>query len=617
MAILNDEYWKIRFEQLYEAQLSQEDEFLERIKDMYMEAISNIEKDITKWYMRLKINNDVSLRAAKMLLKNNELEEFKWTLKQYIKRAKENGIANDWTKQLENASAKFHISRLEAIKLQIQEHLEYLYGNYLDEMYEAMQDTYKDTYYKTAYELQTGFNMGFEVAQIDTKTLEKILAKPWAVDELNFSDRIWKDKNKLINTLQNTLVQSLIRGTPQDKVVKEFAKKMNVSLSQAGRLIATETAYFATIGEFDNLNNLGVKQYEILATLDRRTSDICRHLDGKMFNMSDFKTGITAPPFHCWCRSCIIPHTPKLKGSKRVARNDEGKTYYIDGNMKYNDWKEVFVDKTKTYKQWQDDNKNGTIRTEHKIVNGKNIAGQWKRRPNLFASEIDDIVNYQGFDGLPRLVNDKEEFLKLVDDDHFIGKRVYTAKTQKQLNEYANDLRYGKWYIDCHVGGSQFGQGMYCSSDYTKGHKLKDVNGIMDYYTNIGMLRGKSFSKIETITLDKSAKILYVPRERIFSNVGVYKAVAKVYVNNNPKEFGLSADFIKNVNKLNIEQQSEYEKICFAKAEEIFKKKINPSIIAVELGYDAIKVERRNGEMPHTVILNRTKVILFEGDLNE
>ena len=65
MTILNDEYWKIRFEQLYEAQLSQEDEFLERIKDMYMEAISNIEKDITKWYMRLKINNDLSLRAAK------------------------------------------------------------------------------------------------------------------------------------------------------------------------------------------------------------------------------------------------------------------------------------------------------------------------------------------------------------------------------------------------------------------------------------------------------------------------------------------------------------------------------------------------------------------------
>ena len=63
------------------------------------------------------------------------------------------------------------------------------------------------------------------------------------------------------------MVQSLIRGTPQDKVVKDFAKKMNTSLNQAGRLIATETAYFTTQGEFDSLNNLDVKQYEILATL--------------------------------------------------------------------------------------------------------------------------------------------------------------------------------------------------------------------------------------------------------------------------------------------------------------------------------------------------------------
>lgn len=616
MAILNDEYWKIRFEQLYEAQLSQEDEFLERIKDMYMEAISNIEKDITKWYMRLKINNDVSLRAAKMLLKNNELEEFKWTLKQYIKRAKENGITNDWTKQLENASAKFHISRLEAIKLQIQEHLEYLYGNYLDGMYEAMQDTYKDTYYKTAYELQTGFNMGFEIVKIDTKTLEKILAKPWAVDELNFSDRIWKDKNKLINTLQNTLVQSLIRGTPQDKVVKEFAKKMNVSLSQAGRLIATETAYFATIGEFDSLNNLGVKQYEILATLDRRTSDICRHLDGKMFNMSDFKTGITAPPFHCWCRSCIIPHTPKLKGSKRAAKNDEGKTYYIDGNMKYNDWKEVFVDKTKTYKQWQDDNKNGTIKTEHKIVNGKNIAGQWKRRPDLFASEIDDIVNYQGFDGLPRLVNDKEEFLKLVDDDHFIGKRVYTAKTQEQLDEYANDLRYGKWYIDCHVGGSQFGQGMYCSSDYTKGTRLKDVDSIMRYYINEHSLKNRSFNKIEILTLDKSAKIFIIPKERAFSGANAFTHIAKEYVKTNPELFGLTKDYIKNLDKLSAKELIPYIKAWDKIGSELLHNKRSASVLLVELGYDAIRAERRNDDLPHTIILNRSKLILFEGDFN-
>ena len=613
MAIPDNEYWKARFEQLYEAQLSQEDEFLEHVKDMYMEAIDNLEKDIAKWYMRLKVNNDVSLRSAKLLLKNNELEEFKWTLKQYIKRAKENGITNDWTKQLENASAKYHISRLESIKLQIQEHLEYLYGNYLNGMYEAMQDTYKDTYYKTAYELQTGFNMGFEVAQIDTKTLEKILAKPWAVDELNFSDRIWKDKNKLINTLQNTLVQSLIRGTPQDKVVKEFAKKMNVSLSQAGRLIATETAYFTTQGEFDSMNNLGVKQYEILATLDRRTSDICRHLDGKIFNMSDKKIGITAPPFHCWCRSCIIPHTPKLKGSKRVARNNEGKTYYIDGNMKYNDWKKVFVDKTKTYKDWQTEHKDSTISLEHKIVHGKNISSLWKRRAKEFKYEIDDVVNYQGFDGLPRIVHNKKEFLKLVDDDHFIGKRVYTAKTQEELNKYANDLRYGKWYIDCHVGGAQFGQGMYCSSDYTKGSRIKEVDSIMGYYANEGILRGKSFNKIEILTLDKSAKIFTIPKKRAFSGINAITSIAKIYVKENPTLFGLTKDYIKVLDTLSDKELIPFNKAWNKIGTDLLHNKRSASALLVELGYDAIRAERKSEEVPHTVILNRSKIILFEG----
>lgn len=603
MAILNDEYWKIRFEQLYEAQLSQEDEFLERIKDMYMEAISNIEKDITKWYMRLKINNDVSLRAAKMLLKNNELEEFKWTLKQYIKRAKENGITNDWTKQLENASAKFHISRLEAIKLQIQEHLEYLYGNYLDGMYEAMQDTYKDTYYKTAYELQTGFNMGFEIVKIDTKTLEKILAKPWAVDELNFSDRIWKDKNKLINTLQNTLVQSLIRGTPQDKVVKEFAKKMNVSLSQAKRLISTEMTYFNSISRHNTMEKLGVEKYEIIinfATVCKK----CISYDGKIFNKSDYLPSVTAPPFHPNCHCRDIPFIDMKKGL-RAIKGKNGKTYYIDGNMKYNDWKEVFVDKTKTYKDWQKENKDSNV--IHKIVDGEAVADKWKRRKNLFENQIDDVVNYQGFDGLPRIVYSKDEFLKLVNDDHFIGKRVYTAKTLKQLDEYIYDLRYGKWYIDCRVGKAQYGKGMYCATDYTKGNYFSGLDKEMEHYIQLGKSNGNNFKKIEIITLDKTAKIFTIPDKDYVSKSDLIIEIAKQYVKKYPSWFGLSTNYTRE----------EYNKKYEAYANKIFKNKYDIGSMVALLGYDVINVAGHGESNSYTVILNRTKLIIFEGDINE
>lgn len=130
-----------------------------------------------------------------------------------------------------------------------------------------------------------------------------------------------------------------MRGDAQLKIVQSFAKRMNTSLSNAGRLIATESAYFASLGEKDSMKDLGVDQYEILATLDRRTSEICRNMDGKVFKMSEFKAGVTAPPLHPWCRSCTVPHIEGLDSGLRAARDDDGKVYYVPGNMKYSEWK--------------------------------------------------------------------------------------------------------------------------------------------------------------------------------------------------------------------------------------------------------------------------------------
>lgn len=348
MVTRNDKYWQQRFEQVTEAQLKSGMDYYDEAERMYRAAMESIEKDIARWYMRLAKNNQITYAEAKKLLTNSQLKDFKLTLKEYIKRGKENGVSADWNKSLENASAKYHISRLEALQMQIQQHLEELYGNQLDGMDTAMRGIYRDSYYQTAYELQKGFSTGFDVQQIDNDRLDRLLAKPWAADGQNFSQRLWADKDKLINNLQNELVQGLVRGDAQLKIVQRLAHKMNSSMSNAGRLIATESAYFASLGEKDSMKELGVEQYEILATLDRRTSEICRSMDGKVFKMSEFKAGVTAPPLHPWCRSCTVPHIEGLDSGLRAARDDDGKVYYVPGNMKYSKWKEKFVDNSRS-----------------------------------------------------------------------------------------------------------------------------------------------------------------------------------------------------------------------------------------------------------------------------
>jgi len=346
MTTPNDEYWAERFEALTDELLAGSGKAYETAERLFRMAERDIEADIARWYTRLAANNEISYAGARKLLKADELKEFKWTLEEYIKRGKENGVSADWHKELENASAKFHISRLESIRVQIRQHLEELYGNYADELEGAMRRTYSDGYYKTAYELETGLRAGFDVSKLDDGAIDTLLAKPWAADGKNFSDRIWQDKAKLIETLQTELIQGLIRGSTQADIVKRFAAKMKTSLSNAARLIATEGAYFAAVGERDGMKALGVEKYRYLATLDSKTSEICREMDGKIFTMAGYKPGVTAPPLHVWCRSTTVPYFGE-KGGLRAARNAEGKTEYIP-DMDYQDWKAVFVDKTKT-----------------------------------------------------------------------------------------------------------------------------------------------------------------------------------------------------------------------------------------------------------------------------
>lgn len=66
------------------------------------------------------------------MLTTGQLEEFKWTAEQYVKAAQQANLSPEWIKKLENASTRFHVSRLEAIQLQIQQQMELLFGNQVD-----------------------------------------------------------------------------------------------------------------------------------------------------------------------------------------------------------------------------------------------------------------------------------------------------------------------------------------------------------------------------------------------------------------------------------------------------------------------------------------------------
>lgn len=339
----NADYWRGRFSILEESAHQEADQYIQSLEEMFMDAQRTVQADIERWYGRFASNNGISLTEARKMLTTGQLEEFRWTVDQYIKIGQQANLSAEWLKKLENASAKFHVSRLEAIQTQIQQQIELLYGNQLDGLDSLLKKIAGDGYTQSAFAIQKGIGLGWDITALNQKKLETLLSKPWTTDGRTFSDRIWSKKKELVGSVQKELTQGLLRGDSPQKITDAIKNRFNVSRYQAGRLVHTETTYFNAISTKQAYQDLGVEKIEILETLDSHTCEICQPLDGVVIPLSQYEPGVTVPPFHPNCRGTTCPHFADMDG-ERAARNAEGKVYYVPANMTYTQWKKAFVD---------------------------------------------------------------------------------------------------------------------------------------------------------------------------------------------------------------------------------------------------------------------------------
>ncbi|MEF9952208.1 MAG: minor capsid protein [Clostridium sp.] len=335
------DYWIKRSEDTASKQFRDTDRLIQRLNIEYKEAYYFIQKEIEVFYNRFAHNNEVSLLDARKLLNGSELSEFKMSLRQFIRLAKDN-LNLKWEKELNNVYFKTRISRLQALQTQIRAAIESLMYKEHKQLNEFLNSVYEDTYYRNIYEIQKGVGVGVSFAKINEDALKRVISEPWVGS--NFSSRVWNDKDKLIRELEINLSQAFIRGDSIDKTAQVIKERMNVAYSRARTLVNTESANIVNKATIDGYKaSKVVKKYEVLATLDLRTSDICRSMDGKYFNLNDMQTGINAPPFHPNCRTTTIPYFDDAIDEKRLARDTDSKPYMVNGSVTYKEWYNRYI----------------------------------------------------------------------------------------------------------------------------------------------------------------------------------------------------------------------------------------------------------------------------------
>ena len=291
----NEEYWIKREAYKLKKGLKDLKKIEKELVDEYKKAMNEIGKEISNLFYKYAKDNNLSYSDAKKYLNSSEFKEFKRDLKSYMKLIEETGD-EELLLELNTLAMKSRISRLEEMFYQC--------GKYINEVYEstnkrlqiAYSSTIKDNYYQTIYDIHKAIGVGVSFSYIDNDMIKEILAFPWS--GRHYSSRLWSNRTKLKNAMVEELTQMLIQGKGVKETSKALSKRLDADLKNCIRLIHTEHSYFMEISSQKAYVECDIDKYEILATLDKRTSKICQDLDGEVFNVKDAVVGVNMPPFH-------------------------------------------------------------------------------------------------------------------------------------------------------------------------------------------------------------------------------------------------------------------------------------------------------------------------------
>ena len=481
----------------------------------------------------------------------------------------------------------------------------------------AMPDIYALNANYATYQIEHDgrIDTGFTLYNHDTANYllgdqRQLMPKPSAKKAAEIAAN--KDLQWNMRKIQSSVLQGVLQGESPYEVANRLQAVGQMNYNSAVRYARTMTTSAQNAGRYEayrRADALGVElTIEWQATLDHRTRHDHRQMHGQrtevdepfhtpdgftIYYPADCTGASTAPQHEIWnCRCTLLSWVKGFEGDA-VTHSDEM------GDMTYDEWLEEKAPKP-------------TQTSEHEVVQGKDISRTWTRRADQYAYQIEDIINAQGFDGLPQVVSE-DEFEKLAADSPFVAQRTYSAKDQETLNKYREQLYGGEWYVDCSKGGSALGRGMYTAA-VDDASDLERLASEMQLYR-----RGRTDFFTETMCFTSDFKT--VNYEVLNNEMEFFKVIAPDLARANPKfaesfkqlgagegVFGMLANAEEMYSASDVKELTEIVKqTSKGMACEDYGAR------AAKFGFDGIVGKNAGGAgVDYLVVLNRTKIIFLE-----
>ena len=311
----------------------------EDILKLYDEALDDINREIKKIKANFMRRFGLDNETATYFLEAAQEEENLQMLINALEAAPTEKAREDILTfiHLDGRSVRAYAARTErykAVKKSIYARMAKLATDKTKLMTDMLKNAYRESYYGLIDDAAKGFDVGINFALLDDDAIEAAINTKWHGSR--FSERIWKNTDRLAEEAQNLVTKALMSGESLTKTAQKLADSFDVEKYHAVTLVRTETAHAHAMADLKGYEDLGIKEYKYLATLDYMTCTRCQPLDGMVFKVSEAREGVNYPTLHPRCR-CTT--TMNMKHNTRDAWNPiTEKNELIDGNTTYSEW---------------------------------------------------------------------------------------------------------------------------------------------------------------------------------------------------------------------------------------------------------------------------------------
>lgn len=342
--IKNIKYWEMREARNMYKDMQLAEDCAKELSVIYSKAAIYTAKQIEGIFNRFASKHHLTRDEAINLLSEADSRNFEKLLEAY--KNKTGAQKREALAELEAPAYKNRMKRLDDINKSINRLINAVASKERDAIGKTMRQVYESSYHHAVYEAARMSGLDLQTGPIDEGALETILKKKWSGQ--NYSERVWNNTQKVADAIKEELMIGALTGKTEKEMTDSINEQFLSGRNNARRLVRTESSYIHNEAHFQAYKDYGIEEYRFVATLDLRTSQICRERDGSVYRVNDKKIGVNAPPMHPWCRSTTIMNLDDetMHNLERFARDPvTGERMKVPADETYKEWHKRMVEK--------------------------------------------------------------------------------------------------------------------------------------------------------------------------------------------------------------------------------------------------------------------------------